>query len=318
MDEVTIKEFSAEDKESSIELLKSTFTGGSNEKTFKWRYESYEKLNPLIIVAKTINKVVSFVSWMPWIFNYRDKQLIGYQACEGATSPDFRNRGLFTKMFLYSEKLAKEMNIDFYFGFPSKMSYGPVYRAGYYPIINFKFFKRFLFPSYIKNDENFSDNLTFSDDDLFISEENKISPVFDKYYHDWRFQKNPFDYETVVYQENNNKVVFVLRSNKNQGKKFGIIPRKIMIVDFQTTAFYDELIENAVNHLCNRYRNKASYLTTFFNPASSRGVLLSKYFKSKTRLESRILCVRPINYNNRNILFNGNLWDLLPHTVDYY
>lgn len=83
---------------------------------------------------------------MPWVFNYEDKQLIGYQACEGATVTEFRNKSLFTKMFLFSEQLAKEMNIYFYFGFPSKMSYGPVYRAGYYPIINFKFVKRYLIP----------------------------------------------------------------------------------------------------------------------------------------------------------------------------
>jgi|UniRef100_A0A7V2ZI79 hypothetical protein len=318
MNDITIKEFSIEDKEGSIELLKTTFPGASNEETFKWRYESYEKLKPLIIIAKSGEKVVSFVSWMPWVFNYEDKQLIGYQACEGATATEFRNKGLFTKMFLFSEQLAKEMNIDFYFGFPSKMSYGPVYRAGYYPIINFKFAKRYLIPGVKKNFRLFTESVNFSDDDFFLYDDDKISPVFNQYYHEWRFQKNPFDYDTIIYEENNNKVLFVLRSNKSLRKKYGLIPKKIMIVDFQTTAFFDELIENAINYLCNEYKNRASYLTTFFNAQSSRGNLLSRYFKLKTRLESRILCVRPINYNKRNIILNGKLWDIMPHIVDYY
>lgn len=62
MNDIKIKEFSSDDKESSIELLKSTFPGVSNEETFKWRYESYEKLKPLIIIAKAGEKVVSYVS----------------------------------------------------------------------------------------------------------------------------------------------------------------------------------------------------------------------------------------------------------------
>lgn len=317
MNDIIIKEYSEKDKQGSISLLKDTFPGSSNEETFTWRYEAYNKLKPIIVVAVENDKVISFVSWIPWIFTFGDKELIGYQACEGATNPEYRNKGLFTKMFLFSENIAKEIDVDFYFGFPSKMSYGPVYRAGYFPIIKFDFVKKNLLPlSFNKFNQNTNHKL--SNDDLFVKEIDKISPIFDYVYYDWRFQKNPLNYETLFYEENNNRAVFILRSNRYTKKKFGIIPRKVMIVDFQTTSYYDKFIENALRFLFNEFRNRASYITTFFNPFTMRGILLSKYFKSRTTLESRILCVRPINNDIRHILFNSKLWDLMPHTVDYY
>lgn len=317
MENIKILEYTPEYKEECIKLLKETFPNASNEQTFKWRYESYKKLDPLIIIAVDNKKVVSFVSWMPWEFTFEGRELIGYQACEGATNPTYRNKGLFTKMFLYSEKIAKDRGIGFYFGFPSRMSYGPVYRAGYIPVVKFNLLKKIIIPYIIKNN-NLIKTEIFNQHDIFINEYFNITPKFDIYYHNWRFNENPFYYETLVYEENNNKAVFVIRSNKNQNKKFGIIPRKVMLVDFQTTAFYDVFVNNAIDYLIDFYKNKASYISTFFNLHSMRGKILSKYFYSKTKLEPRILCIKPINFNRKEILLNSALYDLMPHVVDYY
>ncbi len=318
MNDIIIKEFSVNEKESSINLLKATFPNASDENTFRWRYETYHKHKPLIIIALSGDKVLSFVSMIPWKFNYLEKELIGYQACEGATDFNFRNRGLLTRMNLYAINLAIDMGIDFYFAFPSRMSYGPTYRSGYTPVIKFNFRKRYILnftkiKNRIESDKNF-----FTDEDDFIWEQDKISPVFDSYYHNWRYNENPFDYDTLVYSENNNKAVFVIRNNKSLKKKFGIIPRKVMLVDFQTTSFYEEFLENAFNILFKSYSLNASYITTFFNLNTVKGRILSKYFKSPANIESRVLCVKPIRFKDKKILFNSALWDLMPHVVDYY
>lgn len=319
MDEIIIKEYSPELREKCVALLKETFPGSSDEKTFQWRYESLRISKPLIIVAVDKDDVVSFVSWIPWNFYFEGNLLSGYQACEGATKKEYRNKGLFTKMFLLAEELSKQRGVDFYFGFPSKLSYRPVYRAGYFPVAKFNFYKKILIPSGSKDRIIPVSQSIFDLNTHFIKESFNITPNFNSDYFTWRYIENPADYDTILFEENNNKALFIIRTNKKQKKKFGIIPRKVMLVDFQTTAFYDVFINNAFNFLFETYRNKASYITTFFNPFTMRGTLLNNIFRNRAKkIESRILCIKPLNFTNQEILFNSRFWDIMPNTVDYY
>jgi hypothetical protein len=308
-DEITIKEYDVSERDACIDLLKKTFPATSNKYTFEWRFESTDREKPLLICCKNGSRVVSFNSWIPWKFTYRDKEYLGYQSGESATDLRYRGKGLFSKVLCHADEIAKERGIDFLFGFPSAMSYGAFYKSGYIPMATYYYHIRLLNPLKKYIVENRYNKYQIPLDLIF--EKEKITPITDDSYCLWRYDNNPKDYNIIEYSECNNRVRFYLRESTWKG-----LP-EILLLDCQFTSNNEMFFEHAFDSLDSLYARKALYIRSFFNPNTDRGRALNRYFRIRVKSKYYIFIIKNITYKiDTNTLYNWNAWDIMPHLVD--
>jgi hypothetical protein len=322
LSEFNIVEYNDKDRKSCIELLKRTFPGTSDEKTFIWRFESSLRQSPLLVCAKDRNIVVSFNSWIPWEFVHNNNRYLGYQSGESATYEEYRGKGIWGRVLKYADGIAKERNIDFFFGFPSTMSYNAFYNAGYHPIGTFNYYLRLINPFVkkvaAKMDCNFDDYPP-----QLLYEKNKITPVINANYLEWRYLRNPKDYEVIRYYENNNWAVFIVRKAVYYNKRYRIKFPELLLLDCHFTSYNEIFMANAFKHIDRIYSGKVFYMKTFLNEKVDRGRAIRKHFHikftSNIRFKSRfeILCIKIIKKSiDYTVLFNYYNWDIFPHVID--
>ena len=243
MDDIIIDEYTNSDKAACIDLLKRSFGDSSHEGTFKWRFESHSRPKPLVLRAKHKDKVVAFLSWIPWEFVFKEKKFWGYQAGELATDIHYRGQGLATKLLNYGNEIAAENEVSFFFSFPiySSPSAKAHYKAGYLPIGNYYTRIRFIKP-YCRNTIKEEKSPIDLFEDVLI-ENCKITPLFNRNYYNWRYANNTKSYEIVKYNEHNNKSVFILRKRELRGSKL----KYLMLLDCQFTTLNNRFIEKFVS-----------------------------------------------------------------------
>jgi hypothetical protein len=310
MQDIIIQEYNDGDREECIMLLKKTFPRTSNESTFKWRFESSNKMKPILVCAKDGGKVISFNSWLPWEFIYNNKIYIGYQSGESATDITYRGRGIFSDVMKYADEIARKQDIDFYFGFPSAMSYGAALNIGYIPIAKFCFSLRLINPFIKKMEGNYESKYVKYYPKTIIQDD-KITPIVTPEYCAWRFDENPRDYEHIEFIHDSSKADFYLFRRKWKG-----IPESILL-DCQFTNLNEMFVKRAFNYLDARYTRDSVYVRTFFNENTDKGRTLKKYFPYK--IESRYYTLDVHIISNRlapEMLMNFNNWDIMPHCVD--
>ena len=94
----------------------------------KWKSEHYE--NPVheayIFGAFDVNKLVSINAYMPMKYEYQGKECNVIQSCVSGTIPEYRGKGIWSKLVRYAlDYFKKEGIYDFLIGFPNyKTSYG--------------------------------------------------------------------------------------------------------------------------------------------------------------------------------------------------
>ena len=310
MEEIIIKEYDSEEREGCIELLRRTFPKTSDEATFKWRFEKGNGKKPLLILAKHNASVISFNSWIPWEFKYRHDKFTGYQSGESATDMNYRSRGIFSKILRYADEIASEWKVDFFFGYPSRMSYSPFFKAGYYPIgVNY-FYLRPINPLRKRVQRSFELDSNYAFDSM-LEENDKITPVFDYDYCRWRYLENTKHFEIIEYSENNGSAIFFLRKKKWKGLN------ELILLDCQLNNFNDKFIRNSISFLDKVFSRKAAYMRTFFNGSTDRGMALRNHFPIRIKPKFCIFIVKPLSGRiDRNTLLNCNCWDTMPHCVD--
>lgn len=315
MAEIEIGEYKTEDRLSCIDLLKRTFPDSSNEKTFSWRFESRFMQSPLIVCAKDNGRVVSFNSWLRWEFQHNNGRYIGYQSGESATDERYRGRGIWSAVLKFADNLARARNVDFLFGFPSTMSYNAFFRAGYSPIGIFNFYVRIINPL-----RPFSSRLNLELADFpvrSLAEENKIIPIVDSKYFQWRYFENPKLYDILKYTEDGNHALFVIRNGRYYNKKYKLGWSEGFMLDCQFSSLNDVFIKNAFKYLDRNYARKVLNLRTFCNPGSARGKAIAKHFRIRLGASYETLCIKVINERiNYNLFFDWNNWDIMPHVID--
>jgi GNAT superfamily N-acetyltransferase len=317
--EFNIAEYNDQDKNSCIDLLKRTFPGTSDEKTFAWRFESESRRPALLVCAKDGERVISFNSWIPWEFIHNNRVYTGYQSGESATDPDYRRKGIFGRVLHFAEELAMRKNIDFFFGFPSAMSYNAFYNAGYYPIGRFKFSFRIINPlkKWLRaaSDETISGRNKLPRQTLL--EQSKITPLVNPDYVGWRYLNNPQSYELIGYSENNNEAVFVVKKGKYLNARYRVGIPELIVLDCQLSSFNDAFMRRAFQYLDGVFSGRVLYMRTFFNENASRGKAISKNFHFHVKSMFETLIVKPIDTSiNYSTLCNYFEWDIMPHVKD--
>ncbi len=156
-------------------------------------------------------------------------------------------------------------------------------------------------------------------DNLGIIEKQKITPIANDEYAQWRYVKNPHHYEFINYRENNNTALFIVRINRYFNKNYHFQIKELLLIDCQLSSFNDLFIEHAMNHLSRLYAHKARYIRTFFNPMTDRGMVLNNFFHRKMKKRYETLIIKPISDSlPLEIFLNFDNWDILPHVKDSF
>ena len=310
-EEIVIETYEKEDRGDCIRLLAATFPGTSDEATFKWRFESGGRLDPIILCAKDQGKIVSFNSWIPWEFTYKKKRYLGYQSGESATHEAYRGRGIFKNVIRQADRIALQRGIDLFFGFPNPMSYNSFIKSGYCPVETYRYALRLLNPFGMRKSLGMGGGARYCGDAVLIQDD-RITPEVDRSYGKWRYEDNPKDYEVHAYEENGCYAIFVLQRNIRKG-----IPEALLL-DFQLSNYNDMFVEHAFRYIDAAFSRRACYIRTFFNENTDRGRTLRKYFPIQAKSKYQVLIVKKISDGlASNIIFNANNWDLMPHCVDW-
>jgi len=310
-DEIVVSAYEEKDREECIRLLAATFPGTSDEATFKWRFESVGRLDPIILCAKHQGKVVSFNSWIPWEFTYGKRRYLGYQSGESATHAEYRGKGIFKNVIRRADQVALQRGIDFFFGFPNPISYHSFIKSGYRPVETYRYTLRLLHPFRMRKTFGTRGGARHFEDAVLIQDD-RITPTVNRAYGKWRHDDNPKDYEVIEYEEDGNHAVFVLQRNIRKG-----IPEALLL-DFQLTNYNEMFVERAFRYIDAAYSRRACYIRTFFNENTDKGRTLRKYFPIQVKRKYQVLIVKNISDAlDSNIIFNANNWDLMPHCVDW-
>jgi hypothetical protein len=310
MAEVLIKEVGAAERDGCIRLLKETFPESSDENTYKWRFEDENRPPPILLCAVANKKVVSFNSWIAWEFKYLGKRFNCYQSGESATDVGQRGKGIFSRILKFSEDIFSRRNIDFLIGFPSKMSFGLFYKAGYIPIGIYHYNIMPLF-NWFKNNKLYTDTFAsvLAENALYQSE--FVTPVFDSQYINWRYIQNTKDYRVTHYEENGSSITFIFRIKRLKQLT------EVIILDIQMTTFNQSLIKNGLKRFRTSLPKNTVLARTIINKYTHRGNALARHFPVAIKSKNYILCVKPISNNiDRNTLLNLNRWDIMPHLID--
>ena len=312
-DEIVIEAYEKKDREECLHLLAVTFPGTSDEETFKWRFESEGRLDPIILCAKHHGEIVSFNSWIPWEFAYGKKTYLGYQSGESATHAAYRGKGIFRKVVRHADQVAHQRGIDFFFGFPNSLSYHSFIKSGYRPVETYRYALRLPRP-FGKRKHAGMGGLArqWHFEDAMLMQDDRITPMVTRLYGKWRYDNNPKGYEVHVYEEDGSHAVFVLQRCIRKG-----IPEALLL-DCQLTNYNDLFVEHAFRHIDTAFSRRVCYIRTFFSGNTDRGRALRKYFPICVKGKYQILIVKNISDSlDSNIIYNTNNWDLMPHCVDW-
>jgi len=311
-DDFLIEEYDKKDRAACIKLLETTFPGTSNEDTFRWRFENPDRKKPILICAKDKDEVISFNSWIPWEFSYENEIFLGYQSGESATDVRYRGKGLFSQILQSSLEIAKNQEVDFFIGFPGRMSYGSFLRIGYYPIATFYHRLRPLNPFKMLRKEPIINKYKNYNQSTMVGK-TMITPVVNDEYLRWRYDENPKHYDVYEFIEDNCRAIFYTRKNIWKGLPI------VILLDVQFTSYNDMFVRRAFEYLDTILSRKAILIRTLFNGNSERGKILNKYFP--INIKSKYFVLLAMNISKRiplNDFYNYNRWEIMPHCIDHY
>jgi hypothetical protein len=318
MGDIKIIEYSEEYRESAINLLKTIFPDGSNELSFSWRFENLNKYKPIIVCAIDSGKVISFNSWIKWLFEFENKTFVGYQSGESATDRNYRRMGIWVRSLKLGEEIAKSRGyIDFFFGFPAKISFGGLIRAGYLHVGTYNKFIRIINPFIICYKKNIYHKMPANSLQINTPRKEKLTPVVDSKYIEWRYYQNPKNYEIINFYKNNETATFMLRHKIYYNKKYKIKFPEVLLLDCHFTSYDKKFISSSFDFIDRLYSRKAVWIKTFFNETSDKGKALRSQFHINHKEKYGKLLFKKISPDIDNKLFcDFGIWDLQPHVVD--
>ena len=318
MTTIEIVEYDNKYRASSIDLLKKTFHGLSNDLNFSWRFENITKYEPIIVCAVASGKVVCFNSWIKWKFTLDNKTMVGYQAGEAATDMNYRRMGIWGRVLAFGENIALNRgSIDFFFGFPNPISCIGLQKAGYLHLGDYHNHIRILNPFFLKMQNSILQHKYVGMDPAFLTQSKLITPIVDSAYIEWRYHKNPKKYEIVPYSEASNRSIFMLRRRMYYNKKHNIQFPEVLLLDCHFTTYNAEFIKNSFKYLDRLYSRKAVWIKTFFNKRTDKGNALKSHFHWSFRHRGISFFIKNISQAINSEFFNHfDNWDLLPHVID--
>lgn len=100
----------------------------------------------IILVALDSKKVVGFQSFFYWPYVFNGKEYNSFQSGNSLTHPDYRGRGIFKKLLCYVFENEKNINADFFIGFPVQSSYSSFIKNKWNNIFNLVWYLKLINP----------------------------------------------------------------------------------------------------------------------------------------------------------------------------
>lgn len=131
MDNLEIKFLSVDYAEETLELFNDVFGLSIEMEIWKEKHFKNPIGNSIFFGMFDNNKLIAMNAFMPMQFIYKNEVYNVVESCESAVAPDYRNRGIFSKIIKYAEAWLGSNGYDFIIGFPNINSYPGFMKLGW-------------------------------------------------------------------------------------------------------------------------------------------------------------------------------------------
>ena len=292
------------DKEQILCLTQKIFGDAEISKPdfFDWQYLENPDGKAIVIIAKDEeknNSIIGIESILPMNLMINQKIIKASLSCNSYVDPDYRKKGIFSKLISFVKKESVKNNISYIYGVANDNSYNSFMKKDSHEISNLPILFRplrlsnyFSFPlsTFLHIFDNIwkikkSNNpniIQFTDcfDESFevlCKNANQRIPIIKnrtKEYLNWRYKDHPTrEYTTFVLKENSTLEGYIItRKTTVNGKSIGVIVD--FLVDSNTNpAKTKDLIQTALEDFWN---SGVSVTIAVFGPSTLEYQLLSK------------------------------------------
>jgi GNAT superfamily N-acetyltransferase len=254
-----------------IELFKLEYghTAADFDLYFDQFYEHpFQSDNGIRIVALDDKKVIGFQSFFNWPIQHKGQLVRSYQSGNSLVHPDYRGKGLFSKMLQYLDTAEAQIPYDLLIGFPVEMSFGAFIKKKWLNPFDLQWYIKPLHPvrALLTNPES---KMTRSwgariESSLANSSET-VQVEQSKGYDQYRIAHQKGDYWRFHFSTSSGTVLFELKSQVR--KK---ILKELIIGRIVRSSPSPELLQQAIEALVEKINATASFsfLSIAINPLS--------------------------------------------------
>jgi GNAT superfamily N-acetyltransferase len=142
-----VREYRLDDVDALRDLFAAVFHQVRPREHFVWKYHDNPVGRGIITVAEVAGRTVGVYALMPTRLRLGNEVVLGAQAVDAMTHPDFRNQGMFIVLVKACMVLAAAKGVEVLYGFPNANAFGPVHRLGWVHADDIPKWVRLLNPS---------------------------------------------------------------------------------------------------------------------------------------------------------------------------
>jgi GNAT superfamily N-acetyltransferase len=328
---IELAPYEEEHREGCMRLLRESFPSGYGESVWSWRFTPILGEDLIMLVALKGSRVVGFNSWTPWPYTFRGRLYRSFQLGESVVDPEFRGRGIYSKLQRLGCDISGDRGVDFFLAFPIKGTHGPLLRSGWSHVGDLRGYCKILRPfrgaakvlSLIPRDTSRVETGAAAKrvaGEIRIPESSSAradrfarvnSPEFLR----WRFAENAYHrYSVHRHTEEDGEAIFIYRARERKGLN------ECFLVDFHRSGedpiFFSRALGALVAHA---RRGGFDLLTTAFTPG---GRILTGAFRENLFFpvpgKSILFTVHPLGLGERERgwVLDLERWALRPADVD--
>jgi hypothetical protein len=317
--DITIRPANNTDKTKVLDLHNNVFYTQQrfdfvrDDTYWKWKYTSNVFGKTELLVAETEGKIVAATALWPWNFTCRGRIIHAYQACDSVVHPDYRGRGIYSKINQCRINLTIEKKGSFLYTFPNDSSLKGNLNVGWDYLSRIVWLIRPLKPwRLIKNLRG-----TNKAECIEIHDEHRIRSIecdtidsdymfFDGLlrtnrkhgYFQWRYQKHPvFHYGMAAVNVGEHKSAAVFMIN-TMGKLKEMVVVDVIGSSRCTVELFREIIKIGKQY-------DVHYIVAMFTPAFGMNKLWKLGF---LKIRSKHIVIMPIDLSLENKIKNYANW----------
>ncbi len=301
---ISLWEDTEDEKQAILNLTEKTFGDIeiNNPSYFDWQYRDNPNGKALVLLARddSSNLIVGTNTIVPMKLIVDDEIITSSLACNVQVHPDYRKKGIFSKLLLSMPKFALANNINSLFAIPNDNSFKAFINEGSIEITHlpllikpirlsqyFEFPLKQILKSFdifwkkrnipLNNIEEFHENFDDSFENLAKKTSNRISVMNSrkKEFLNWRYKNHPTQkYQIFTLKINNELLGYIITKIHYIGqKKIGIILDYMVDSDHKDKSQLKNLIYKAIS---NFWKNDVSIAIT----TSRNGLLENQLLRS--------------------------------------
>jgi GNAT superfamily N-acetyltransferase len=275
----------------------------------------YQREKSIRITALDGEKVVGFQSFFHWPYLLDGKPVNTYQSGNSIVDPDYRGRGIFSRLLMYLNEIREDKQIDFLMGFPVGGSYNSFIRNKWSNVLNLNWYMKVINPFSIVRKLDFA-KLSLEDTPEYMlgipawkGFTLNCGPEFETWRKAYSKSNNYFYFH---YDDGSYRVQFDLKVNLRGRLKELIVGR------VRTDCDNLDFLKKAVKGLVKKVRRQHAF--TFISVALNR-----RYFKPEILMAFCQLGFKRINkeisfivkdYRVGERVYKPELWELYRSDID--